>query len=60
MRKRIRGRVILLIVITLTTGYYIIPSISAVGSLPSLFPGILPRAERVNLGLDLQGWMHLV
>jgi len=60
VRKRIRGRVILLVVITLVSGYYITPSISTVGSLPSLFPGVLPRAERVNLGLDLQGGMHLV
>ena len=60
MRKRIRGRVILLAVTTLVTGYYIVPSVAPVGSLPSLFPGILPRAERVNLGLDLQGGMHLV
>lgn len=60
MRKRIRGRVILLAIATLVTGYYIIPSVGLVGSLPSLFPGILPRAERVNLGLDLQGGMHLV
>ena len=60
MRKRIRGRVILLAIATLVTGYYIMPSVGPVGSLPSLFPGILPRAERVNLGLDLQGGMHLV
>ena len=60
VRKRIRGRVILLAIATLVTGYYILPSVAPVGSLPSLFPGILPRAERVNLGLDLQGGMHLV
>lgn len=42
------------------TGYYIVPSIFHTESLPSLFPGILPRAEKVNLGLDLQGGMHLV
>ena len=60
MRKRIRGRVILLVVTTLLTGYYIVPSVAPVQSLPSLFPGILPRAEKVNLGLDLQGGMHLV
>jgi len=52
--------VILLLVATLFTGYYIIPSVGLVGSLPSLFPGFLPRAERVNLGLDLQGGMHLI
>ena len=60
MRKRIRGRVILLVLATLFTGYYIVPSVAPVGSLPSLFPGFLPRAERVNLGLDLQGGIHLV
>jgi preprotein translocase subunit SecD len=60
VRKRIRGRVILLAITILVTGYYIVPSVAPVGSLPSLFPGILPRAERVNLGLDLQGGMHLV
>jgi len=60
MRKRIQGRVILLVFATLVTGYYILPSVAPMGSLPSLFPGILPRAERVNLGLDLQGGMHLV
>ncbi len=60
MRKRIRGRVILLTITTLVTGYYVVPSVAPVGSLPSLFPGVLPRSERVNLGLDLQGGMHLV
>jgi preprotein translocase subunit SecD len=60
MRKRIRGRVILLVFATLFTGYYLAPSVAPVSSLPSLFPGVLPRADRVNLGLDLQGGMHLV
>ena len=60
MRKRIRGRFVLLLLLTLLAGYYIVPSLGLVESLPSLFPGILPRAERVNLGLDLQGGMHLV
>ena len=60
MRKKIGGRVTLLLVLTLITGYYIIPSVGLVGSLPSLFPGFLPRAERMNLGLDLQGGIHLV
>ena len=60
MRKRIRGRIILLVVVTLLTGYYIVPSVFPVESLPSLFPGLLPRAEKMNLGLDLQGGIHLV
>jgi preprotein translocase subunit SecD len=60
VRKRIRGRIILLVVVTLLTGYYIVPSVFPVESLPSLFPGLLPRAEKMNLGLDLQGGIHLV
>ncbi len=59
MRKRIRGRVILLVFVTLVTAYYILPNLAAV-SLPSLLPGIIPRPEPVNLGLDLQGGMYLV
>jgi preprotein translocase subunit SecD len=60
VRKRIRGRVILLSFLVLITGYYIVPSLGLVESLPSLLPGFLPRAERMNLGLDLQGGIHLV
>jgi preprotein translocase subunit SecD len=60
VRKKIGGRVILLLIATLFTGYYLIPSVGLMGSLPTLFPGFLPRAERMNLGLDLQGGMHLV
>jgi preprotein translocase subunit SecD len=52
--------VILLLLVTLFTGYYLVPSVTAVGGLPSLFPGVLPRSEPMNLGLDLQGGMHLV
>jgi preprotein translocase subunit SecD len=52
--------VILLTAVTLLTGYYLLPSIGLVDTLPSLFPGLLPRVERMNLGLDLQGGMHLV
>lgn len=60
MRKKIGGRVALLVFAILFTGYYLIPNLGLVASLPSLFPGFLPRAERMNLGLDLQGGMHLV
>ncbi|NJD67255.1 MAG: protein translocase subunit SecD, partial [candidate division NC10 bacterium] len=41
-------------------GYYLFPTLSGRPSLPSLLPPLLPRAERLNLGLDLQGGMHLV
>jgi preprotein translocase subunit SecD len=51
--------VTLLAFVTLVTAYYIVPNIATV-NLPSLLPGIIARPERVNLGLDLQGGMHLV
>jgi preprotein translocase subunit SecD len=60
LRRKILGRVLLLAFSALFTGYYILPSVTSVGSLPSLFPGVLPRSEPMNLGLDLQGGMHLV
>ena len=60
MRKNIRGRVILLAIVTLLSGYYLAPSLGLVDSLPSPIPGLFPRVERMNLGLDLQGGMHLV
>jgi preprotein translocase subunit SecD len=60
VRRKIGRRVALLLVATLFAGYYIIPSLGLAGTLPSPLPGFLPRAERMNLGLDLQGGMHLV
>jgi len=60
VRRKIARRVVLLLVATLFTGYYIIPSLGLAGTLPSPLPGFLPRVERMNLGLDLQGGMHLV
>ena len=60
VRRKIGPRVILLLVATLCTGYYLLPSLGLAASLPSLMPGFLPRADRINLGLDLQGGMHLV
>ncbi len=60
MKKTIRWKVILLSLVTVVAAYYILPTISRLSSLPSLLPPFLPRAERLNLGLDLQGGMHLV
>jgi len=60
VKKRLQGRVILILFATLVTAYYLLPSIGLVSSLPSLLPGFLPRSEPMNLGLDLQGGMHLV
>ncbi len=60
MKKTIRWKVLFLLLVTAIAGYYIFPTISRYSSLPSLIPPFLPRAERLNLGLDLQGGMHLV
>jgi preprotein translocase subunit SecD len=60
VRRQIGTRVFLLLITTLCTSYYRMPSLGLAGSLPSLMPGFLPRSDRINLGLDLQGGMHLV
>jgi preprotein translocase subunit SecD len=52
--------VIVLLVAALCTGYYLIPSLGLAADLPSLMPGVLPRAGPINLGLDLQEGTHLV
>ncbi|MBI3988323.1 MAG: protein translocase subunit SecD [candidate division NC10 bacterium] len=60
MKKGIRWRIILLLATTAIAVYYLLPTISRISSLPPLLPAFLPRAERLNLGLDLRGGMHLV
>ena len=60
MKKTIRWKLLFLILVTVVAGYYLIPTISRSPSLPPLLPLLLPRAERLNLGLDLQGGMHLI
>ena len=60
MKKTVRWKVFSLLLVTVIAGYYLFPTLSGRSSLPSLLPPLLPRAERLNLGLDLQGGMHLV
>jgi len=60
MKKTIKWKLLFLLLVTVVAGYYLFPTVSRRSSLPSLFPPVLPRAERLNLGLDLQGGMHLV
>ncbi len=60
MKKGIQWRVLLLLATTAISVYYLLPTISGIPSLPPLLPAFLPRAERLNLGLDLRGGMHLV
>lgn len=60
MKKTVTWKVLSLLLATVIAGYYLFPTLSGRSSLPSLLPLLLPRAERLNLGLDLQGGMHLV
>lgn len=60
MKKTTKWKMLFMLLVTAVAGYYLFPTISRYPSLPSLFPPLLPRAERLNLGLDLQGGMHLV
>ncbi len=60
MKKTIKWKLLFLLAVTVVAGYYLFPTLLQRSSLPSLFPPLLPRAERLNLGLDLQGGMHLV
>ena len=60
MKKTIKWKVVFLLAVTAVAVYYLVPTLSRRSSLPSIFPPLLPRAERLNLGLDLQGGMHLV
>ncbi len=60
MKKTFTWKILSLLLVTVIAGYYLFPTLSGRSSLPSLLPPLLPRAERLNLGLDLQGGMHLV
>lgn len=53
----LRWRLVLVLAIFFVAVVYLVPSISP--QLPSWWKGILPR-EKIHLGLDLQGGMHLI
>jgi preprotein translocase subunit SecD len=55
--KNLKWRAILVGVVILVSFVYLIPSMSP--SLPSWWVRMLPT-EKINLGLDLQGGMHLI
>src|SRR5574337_413613 len=60
MKKTILWKILSLLLVTVIAGYYLFPTLTGRSALPSLLPPLLPKAERLNLGLDLQGGMHLV
>lgn len=59
MKKGIRWRVLLLSVTTSVAILFLLPSLPIFQQFPWWWKGYLPH-ERINLGLDLQGGMHLV
>jgi preprotein translocase subunit SecD len=57
MSRNLRWKLLLIIFITVVALIYLAPSV--VGQMPGLLGRILPQ-DKIHLGLDLQGGMHLV
>jgi preprotein translocase subunit SecD len=57
MSKRLRWRGFIVLIVTVVALVYLTPSITK--SLPAWWSNILPE-EKIHLGLDLKGGMHLV
>jgi preprotein translocase subunit SecD len=57
MQRGVVVRLAIFLVLSFASGLYLLPSV--IGELPSWWGSYLP-AERINLGLDLQGGSHLV
>ena len=57
MAKNLRWRAVLTAFLIIAAFVYLIPSLS--GELPPWWSSILPQ-DKIHLGLDLQGGMHLV
>ncbi len=55
--RNLKWRFLLVISVVIASIIYLIPTVSK--QLPSWWKGILPK-ERLHLGLDLQGGMHLI
>ena len=57
MSKKLQWRGLLILIVVVVALIYLTPSLSK--TLPSWWPNILPE-EKIHLGLDLKGGMHLV
>ncbi len=57
MSKKLQWRGLLILIVVAVALIYLTPSLSK--TLPSWWPNILPE-EKIHLGLDLKGGMHLV
>lgn len=57
MQRGITIRLVIFLVLSLAALFYLFPSF--VGDVPSWWSGVLP-ADRIHLGLDLQGGTHLI
>jgi preprotein translocase subunit SecD len=57
MRRNLKWKLLFILFILVVALIYLVPSV--VGQLPGLWGKILPQ-DKIHLGLDLQGGMHLV
>src|SRR3989338_3575419 len=57
MQRGIVVRLVIFSVLTFAAAFYLVPTF--IGEVPSWWGGFLP-AERIHLGLDLQGGSHLI
>ncbi|MBI1994645.1 MAG: protein translocase subunit SecD, partial [Deltaproteobacteria bacterium] len=57
MQQGVIARLVIFAVSTLAAAFYLFPTFA--GGIPSWWSGVLP-AERIHLGLDLQGGSHLI
>ncbi|HUU40989.1 MAG TPA: protein translocase subunit SecD [Desulfatiglandales bacterium] len=57
MSKKLKWRIFFILFLMLISWIYLVPSLSKTS--PAWWPGILPD-EKIHLGLDLRGGMHLV
>lgn len=55
--RSLKWRFLLILAVVLVSVVYLIPSLTS--SLPTWWKGVLPK-EKLHLGLDLQGGMHLI
>ncbi|MGD9158202.1 MAG: protein translocase subunit SecD [Desulfobacteraceae bacterium] len=57
MSKNLRWRGLTIVIVVVIALLYVVPTLT--GGLPQWWPGLFPE-EKIHLGLDLQGGMHLV
>jgi preprotein translocase subunit SecD len=59
VKKKLKWKIILIIIVTLVALVYLFPSLPGYEYAPEWYRKYMPK-DTINLGLDLQGGMHLV